>query len=487
MAVPVVAERVVPAPHTHASRAAIVAIGGLSAGLLLAAGYALHPIWWTCWLAPLPMLAACRTEREARVAGCIAGGGAMVAILPYYIEMTGWIVALAITALRIGGWGLSARLAFTAARRLPLPIAMLVLPVTQAAVETLTLILSPHGAAGSLAYSQMMHPELVQVAALGGVPAVVFQVLLPGSLAGAWMVARPAGARAWWAPAILLCLGMAAFLFGRAQLAAVDSARRVPVAMIASDRFAGIPHDWESVWRVYRPAVVAGGKGSTVTVLPEKIALLDEKDVDRAIRDVAAAARFAGTTIVLGLEVRDRAGFRNRALAVSPSGHVSWYDKQRLVPGFEDRDRPGTSPVRIDAASVMTGLAICKDMHVPGIAREYAGVGLMAVPAWDFGQDDWMGSRMTAMRAVENGYAIARSARNGLIGVYDAAGRALGEKKTGASVSILNADVPVGPSSTFYGRVDDLFGWLCAIATFTLVAQLRRRPAMAGGGPTILH
>ena len=49
---------------------------------------------------------------------------------------------------------------------------------------------------------------------------------------------------------------------------------------------------------------------------------------------------------------------------------MTWYDKQRLLPGFEDRDRPGHTPVVIGATGTKIGLAICKDMHVPSIGQE---------------------------------------------------------------------------------------------------------------------
>ena len=98
----------------------------------------------------------------------------------------------------------------------------------------------------------------------------------------------------------------------------------------------------------------------------------------------------------------------------------------------------------IDAAGERVGLAICKDMHIPSIGREYGGAEMMAVPAWDFGHDGWMGARMTAMRGVENGYAIARSAREGLLGAYDSVGRAIVERATSERAMVLTASLPIG-------------------------------------------
>ena len=249
--------------------------------------------------------------------------------------------------------------------------------------------------------------------------------------------------------------------------------------MIATDALPGIPTDWRKVWSAYKPAVLSVRRGTALTVLPEKVARLDVAAVPTVERDVARAARALGTTIVVGLEVRDRIGERGRALAMDPSGRVTWYDKQRLLPGFEDRDRAGRTPVVIAVAATRVGLAICKDMHVPAIGRQYGGTGMMAVPAWDFGRDGWMGARMTAMRAVENGYAIARSSREGLLGAYDPAGRAIEERATSARATVIAAGLPVGGHPTLYARVGDLFGWASLAATALLLVTSRRRH---GGG-----
>jgi len=128
------------------------------------------------------------------------------------------------------------------------------------------------------------------------------------------------------------------------------------------------------------------------------------------------------------------------------------------------------------------GLAICKDMHIPSIGREYAGrAGVLAVPAWDFGEDGWMGARMSVMRGIESGYALARSSRDGLLGAYDSAGRVIAEQAVAASgVSSLQARLPETPQPTLYGRFGDVFGWLCVALTFgqrlwAVLAWLRRR------------
>jgi apolipoprotein N-acyltransferase len=465
----------------------VCAVLGVLAGLLLSAGYALHPLWWTPWLAPVPLLfAGARSWRRALVVGGFAGIATMASLFAYVLKQNGWVVLSLVVLLRVGAWTLATQLAGAAARRMPLGLAMLVLPAVAAAIELLVMTYSVHGASGSLAYSQMNMPALIQVAALGGVPALVFLILLPGSFLGLWLSQGRPRRQGLSALAVLAVAGLALTAFSAARLAAPASGHQIRATMIATDKYQVIPTDWQAVWATYRPSVLATAKAGELVVLPEKIALLDTAGAAGATRDIVAAARATGAVVVVGLEVRDGRTYRNRSLVAAPDGHTAWYDKQRMVPGWEARDIPGKTPLVMDALGARLGIAICKDMHIPSIGREYAGdAGIMAIPAWDFGFDDWMGARMTALRAVENGYAIARSARDGYVGGYDRTGRVIAERRTSEGLTIARASLPTGGGETVYGRIGDLFGWACLGAVALLMAWLglvRRRTPRAVPG-----
>ena len=450
----------------------------LIGGGLLAASYALHPLWWAAWLAPIGLLvAASGRVRNLWTASILAGATATLPLIPYYLSLLGPGLVANVIVLRILLLAVALGLTRFAAARLPLGFAMLAFPGAVAALEQIMLATSVNGAAGSIAYSQSDMPGLIQVAALGGVPAVAFLVLLPGSLAGllltrAWPAAQRVGA-----VAALVLLGLAVALFSAVHMRRSPGA--VPAVMLATDRLPGIPTDWTKVWAAYAPAIRAQAPRGGLVVLPEKIALLDTAAAQAAVRDVAAAAKASAATLVVGVEVKDSV-YRNRALVAAPDGRVAWYDKQRMVPHLEDRDVPGKTPFFATIAGVPFGVAICKDMHIPSIGREYAGrVGLMAVPAWDFGRDGWMGARMTAMRAVESGYAIARAARDGLVGGYDSAGRVLGEQRSTDGMAVARMTMPAQVQPTLYATIGDVFGWLCVagmalLAGWAGFARLRR-------------
>ncbi|HYE58197.1 MAG TPA: nitrilase-related carbon-nitrogen hydrolase [Rhodothermales bacterium] len=432
-------------------------------GALLSAGYALHPTWWAPWFAPVLLLVAASGPRlSPRSIGAMAGALAMTSLLSYYVEMIGWPATLVIAVLRAISWMLAVRLTVLAARYLSLAGAVFVLPSTIAAFELLALQLSPHGAAGSLAYSQMDMPGVVQIATLGGVCAVVFLVLLPGSLVGLCLSRRSPRAALRSASALVSLIVLPVVLFSVARIRTPLSGSTVPVTLISTNQYDGVQADWADVWNTYRPAVLRSATTGGLVVLPEKLVLLDQEDAARAAADVIAAARVTGAAIVVGLETRARGSYYNRALLAAPNGHATWYDKQRLIPGWEDRNTPGQSPVFLEVMDTRVGIAICKDMHIPEIGRQYAGhAAIMVVPAYDFGGDAWMGARMTALRAVENGYAVARSARNGLVSAYDRTGRVLVEYPVGDSVTIATTVLPAAGASTVYGRIGNAFGWVC--------------------------
>jgi apolipoprotein N-acyltransferase len=131
---------------------------------------------------------------------------------------------------------------------------------------------------------------------------------------------------------------------------------------------------------------------------------------------------------------------------------------------------PGPGPAVLSNG---VGLEICKDMDFHAMVRadEVAThPHLLAVPAWDFGSDDWSHARIAILRSVENGVPMARSAREGLLTLNDRYGRLIAIKKNGADFTTLSGDLPLdGPGgNTLYDKIGELFGWLCAVLGFGL-------------------
>jgi apolipoprotein N-acyltransferase len=152
--------------------------------------------------------------------------------------------------------------------------------------------------------------------------------------------------------------------------------------------------------------------------------------------------------------------------------------KRHLVPGWEEGYAAGTTSPVWEADGVRWGAAICKDLDFPELARDLgaAGAQVVAAPAWDFAGTEALHARMARFRAVEGGFALARSAQEGQLDVWDARGRSAGSARNpGGAVSLL-ATVAVGPGGTPYSRWGD---WLVVVALAWMPMEawllLRRR------------
>jgi apolipoprotein N-acyltransferase len=465
-----------------ARRLALVVALALVGGVLLALSYANHPLWWAAWLAPAPAVAAVLlAPARLRLPVGLTVGLVSGALSFGYHVVTGSVTAAVIIAIAYAlGWGSTLRLAATAAERWPAMIAALVLPASWAAIDTLLIHLSPHGSVGSLAYSQAGVLPVLQLASLGGVPAVTFVLLLPGSLAGLalarWL--DGAGLRGLSQAAVLTGVVVAGvLLFGWWRLDAAPKGFGTQVAMIASDRPTAGGRTWERFAADYGGAIDRAARPGVTVLLPEAVLRTDRAGAERAARRLAAIARDRRAALVMGVVVEEGEKVTNRALVATPDGRSAWYFKQHLVPGLEGDSMPGNRNLLVGSPVAGTGVAICKDMHFPTLGRSYArdGARLMLVPANDFDVDASMMAAVTAIRGIEGGYTVARAARQGMSFVSDPYGRVVAERRSGAATGTLVARAPSALSAlTFYARVGDLFGWMCVAAWLGLMLSARR-------------
>ena len=184
---------------------------------------------------------------------------------------------------------------------------------------------------------------------------------------------------------------------------------------------------------------------------------------DRGIPAFAALARRRDLRLDVGIDFKDDAvGERNMAMVFLPDAPApASYSKHHLIPGFERQYTPG-SGYRMLGGTPRIGLAICKDMDFHDIGRAYAArhAQLLLVPAWDFGIDGWLHSRMAILRGVEGGFAIARAARSGRLTLSDDRGRVVAEASSERHDAARVGDLPLYDSHTPYGRWGDWFAWL---------------------------
>lgn len=457
----------------------------LISGALLAQAYSLHPFWPLAWLAPIPLLiAAIGASRLGAFAyGAVAGVVSMALMIPYFSEIAGVTPVLIITLSKALIWGAMAYAVRGAAKSLPKWAAIFVFPALMAGIDTLTAATSPHGTAGAFAYSQMDFVPVIQIASLGGAPAITFAVTLFASTV-AMLLAKRAVASAI-APALIIAgvLGFGVFRVPQVEPETPSGApRSLNATLIAGDQFEGVPEDWRNVWNAYTPQIErAADDGRRIIILPEKIAHLGPGDRAAAIEQLAEIARRRDVLIVAGVDDEADNGRFNRAFAFTRETWAS-YDKRHMIPIFESHFDLGTAPLIFEHEGVRYGVAICKDMDFADLGRGYAGVDVILVPAWDFTDDAWLHSRMGMLRGVESGYAIARSARNGVLTVSDAYGRVTSQAPSGPQTAY-NVVIPVNaPGATIYARFGDVFGWFALGLAMVLIAWTIWARRRAGQG-----
>ena len=454
------------------------AIAALVSAALFWFGTGLHPLWWLTWLAPLPALWYARTASWwaaalVALAAWFIGGfnlwdyahgliGLPVPLILSFLAIPAVVFALAVLV-----W----RREMRAARVWRAVLLPALVWVTFEYVQTIT---SPNGTFGSLAYTQMDCLPVVQIASLTGIYGVSFLIfLVPSALAmRRWQpIAAVAGAMA-----VVTGFGVERLWSGATQ--------HVHVALIASDA----PQDrWakngtEALAMLSRYAAqVETIRQGRIVVLPEDLGPVPNSAFSDARAILSDAARQAGVELVVGLRVGQTPPLLNEALVFRPDGTLqAVYEKHHLIPGIENGIVAGSQVVTMPGRVGLQGTQICKDLDFPALSREYGrrGTGLLLVPAWDFNVDGWLHDRMAVMRGVENGFAIARAARNGLLTLSTSRGVVTLERATSpAGFVTAEGAIREDHTDTLYTRAGDWFAWVSIAVLVVLLATRWRRHA----------
>lgn len=449
-------------------------------------GNGLAPQWPLMWLAPLPVLmfALCRPAWQAAVvaAGAWLVGGLNLWTYLRVLQAPAW-VWLEDFGTGAGVFAAGVLLMRALERRGRVWSAWIALPAVWVAFEfARNLWLWPHGSAACIAYSQLNFLPFLQVASLAGPWGMGFVLMLfPAGLALA--IHRWRSRQATPVLAATASVVAAALIFGAVRLAMPQPGPQVTVGLVVSDTNGGASVNdpgapTQQLFAQYAArAEPLIAQGAQVVVMPEDMGVVLDTDAAQIDTIFQPLADRTGAMLVLGTARIGAAGRHNQARIYTPHQAVRTYDKEHLLPPWETAHfTPGTGHTLFAApggSAETWGVAICKDMDFTDPARIYgrAGVGLMLVPAWDFRLDRFWHGHIAVMRAVEDGFSLARSARNGYLTVADDRGRILAETRSdSASFAMLVAKVPEGHSETVFLLLGDWFGWLAmALAAWAVV------------------
>jgi len=430
-------------------------------------------VWPLAWLAPIPVLWLAFAGAPGRVTftSCWAAYAlGYCNVLPAYAAvMPVFILALALTVSAFG-FAVSVLGAQFVARRISPLAGVLAFPSLWTTWDYIMSFSSAAGTALSPAYSQVGAPYLIQGACVFGLWIVTF--LLGLVAAGiAMSVAKRTAVPAVVAVAVLLIdIGFAAWrILGRAPTDTISVGLAVNDA-VGRASFSADPKTASAALRGYLDAGHAlAAQGARLIIFPEKLAVVEPAWRDTIVSDLKALAAESHATIVAGFDERGDVR-RNEALIVNAAAPLSIYLKRRLVAGLEASFSPGDSALVLSDG---TGIAICKDMDFQSMLRKDANknrVTLVAVPAWDFDGDAWWHARIAIMRGVEDGFAVARAAKQGLLSLSDAYGRVIGLKRsTKNGMVVLVGDLPRGPGDTLYLRLGDVFALASGVVSVGLL------------------
>lgn len=461
-------------------------LGAAAAGWF---GTGLQPLAWAAWLLPffafLATAGAPRRWRWLPATTALFLGGLNVwsylSILPPLVR----VVMLLIPAVVLG---VCAGIFASFAARGKTVAGLFVPAAAWIVYEYAVSRFSPHGTFFSLAYTQADVLPIVQLASLGGLWLIDGVIFIVASGAALLLLRSAKASRR----AILATLAVVVAISGvwaAYRLVGNESTGpRLTVGLLASDRAENMRFDGPGaseaiVERYLAESVALADRGAQTIVWPEHLVAFREAGADaNAVAIETALQRFVATrnvALILGVDRRDASGvWWNEARIYQANTPVELYAKHRLLPGYESRYRPGTTWRDFTVRDQRLGVAICKDLDFTDTGRAYGqrNVGLLVVPAFDFTVDGWLHSRMALLRAVENGFALARTAKTGRLTVADAHGRILGETRSdsGAFAQLL-VSCPVNASGTVYSRFGD---WCALLAIggciFTAAAEARK-------------
>jgi apolipoprotein N-acyltransferase len=359
-----------------------------------------------------------------------------------------------------------------------------------------------------LGYSQTPVLAVAQVASVVGVYGLSALVVYVSAAAALATVGRD---RSRWAPIITAAgVVIASAAWGSARLSDGRLARAgkaVRVGLVQGN----VPQDvkWEPAYageilrRYVDASRRAADQGAALIIWPESATPFYYQGSPQA-EVVRHLARDKGVWILLGsdeLDASDPAVSYNSAFLVRPDGTTAGvYRKVQLVPFGEyvpfrralffakplvqavSDFAPGAAPVMLPFAGGAVSTAICYEVVYPALIRD--GVLRGSTLLTTITNDAWFGRSsapyqhfdMAAMRAIEHGRYLARSANTGISGIVDPYGRVIMASDL-FSEQVLVGDVRLIDELTIYARIGDVVAYASALATLAalVVAWWTRR------------
>jgi apolipoprotein N-acyltransferase len=349
-------------------------------------------------------------------------------------------------------------------------LSTLVFPLTWVTVEYLSSFSPFMGTTFVLALSQYDFPLITQISSVTGIWGISFLVVWPAPVVCLALEHRFEWSRVARPVSLFLVVLIAVLCFGGIELG-LDrpTSPTVRVAGVTASSRDGTLESGVSLLNTYVPQAAAA-----------------EPALTRVGQELA---RQEGVYLLLGLQVEDEdrsLHYENKTIFIAPDGELlSEYLKQGLAPGeiasFVRGER--SAPV-LETPHGNIAVLICSDTFFPDLVRRQVGrngADILLVPAWDFQGAEYFWPYGTAFRAIENGFAMFRVARESVTIAVDYQGRPLVLSNYFLTdQSIIYADLSTEGRETVYSLLGDWFAWLSIAGLVPLVVMAIARRKSEG-------
>jgi len=357
-------------------------------------------------------------------------------------------------------------------------------PVFITAFEFIVVKFMPDGSAASFAYTQSNVLPVIQIASITGILGITFMVtLIPSAIALSWFFIKQ---KSKLKPVLFFSGGLLLFvlLFGILRINNSDKKTIKAGLVVLQEKYHDISKHPDFlrdtlVTELYSKEILKlVEEGAKIIVLPERAININKETENIIIGMLGDVARKNQTYIVVGYTNYRNKQEYNSALVINDEGKaIVDYNKVHLVTGLENRFSHGKEIGLFKMQDIQSGISICKDLDFPDYIKKYGdrGTSVLTIPAWDFGVDDWLHSRMSILRGVENGFSEIRTAREGRLTISDCFGRVTYESSCSkGQKSTLTGDVSLLRKDTIYTRFGDWFGIIALVAGIGFVIIIIR-------------
>lgn len=373
--------------------------------------------------------------------------------------------------------------------------ASLVFPTAFTALDWLSTSSPDVGTFGSQAYTQVGSP-LVQLAAVGGMPLVVFMLAWAASLTVLVVERRGDTPRAAWVGVGLVALALG---FGwvrpwtapTAESTVTVAGVSLPNSALVDALSLGVESDGfrGTVARTHDRLTSEAERiapDADLIVFQEAAAFGTGDEVARLRSQLGELATRHGTWVVLPTLVLDADPIVNAVEVLDPRGEVVLTHVKYGGNVFEGSQLGDAVLQVVDTPFGRLSAVVCWDADFPEVLRQAgaADVDLMVVPANDWYEVRDIHADMATVRAVENGMAVVRQTGSGVSLVADSHGRQLHRvdsfRVLDTAPGEQHVQLELRKAPALFPVIGQTLGLLCGVATvgvlgWLLVERLRSR------------